>query len=94
MIALDQLRSLSGSFHALRGLPEPLMRLLADELGPSENLQAAQGIRVAGEDGVLVGTEARLLAAYTSKLLFKRFPTYQQFDYPYVRSVKQSGAEV
>ena len=94
MIALESLRAQASTFHALQTLSPELLELAAGELSPSEQLLAAEQVQLGSELGALLAINTRLIAVYSTKMLFKRFPTIQTMDYPHVQRAQVQGVQV
>jgi hypothetical protein len=93
MIAETDLHALTVPFPALRTLDAALLRQVAMELHPAEQLRAVETMFVGAEPGCVLATSSRLLAFYNTVMVWKRFPTVQTFHYEHVSKVQLRGAE-
>lgn len=79
---------------ALARLGGRLSELVREELEPSEALHGAWSVEVARSPGVLVLTNRRALAVWTTRLLlFFRLPTQQEFDLSQLRRIEERGQD-
>lgn len=94
MIDPARFSDLRAAHSALAGLGDRLTELLRDELDPGETVHAAWSAEISGTPGALVLTDRRLLAVWTTRLLFVfRLPTQQEFDLGQIRRVEERGAD-
>ncbi len=92
MIALQKLQLLAQSFPAIGTLTKTNLEILARQLAPSDAVVAAEVVQVKGQMGVLVATASRLIAVYSTKVLLKNFPTYQEIHFEQVHVLEPAGA--
>jgi len=77
---------LCAQFPPLGGLSDKVGEILRDELSPQEGVKGAWAVSVGKVPGAVVLTERRLIAVYTTRLLFFfNFPTVQEFDLEQIR---------
>lgn len=90
MIDQKLFNDLKATYPFISKLPEKLQDLIAGELSPDTNVIKAYSVRITGKKGCILLTENDLFAYWMSNFLFKKFPTYQSFNYSQVNELKNN----
>ncbi|MBG6131426.1 hypothetical protein IWQ47_002705 [Aquimarina sp. EL_43] len=88
MIDKNSFNNLKKKYYFLSDLPDKLQGLISDELSPNSNIIGAYEVMINDKNGCILLLENKLLAFWMSKILFKKFPTLQEFDYAQINEVK------
>lgn len=80
-------------YHFLSSLPDKLQELISYELSPDDQISTIKKVTIGGKDGCLVFAQNRLVAFWMSRLLFKKFPTLQEFYFTQIDQLEEIGTQ-
>jgi hypothetical protein len=83
--SFDELKSNSPF---LSDLPANLQDIICGKLTPESNILKIYQVSVNGKSGCLFALEHEMVAYWITKILFKKLPTYQEFNYSQLNEVR------
>lgn len=88
MINKKSFNALKEKYYFLSNLPDKLQDLISNELSPDSDVICACQVMINDKKGCILILENELLAFWMSKILFKKFPTFQKFNYLQINEIK------
>ena len=92
MIDKASFSQLKTNYPFIAYLPDKLQDLIAREIPPEQEQVTFYKVKIEGKNGCLLLVERKLIAFWTSKLLFKKFPTMQEFSFAQVNELKNQDS--